>query len=496
MRAAFGSSRLLRATLCGAAAIVSCGSARADVVISTAATSNMACSGGVCAPTAASAVLNVGDLETLLASGNATVTTTGSGVQATNIQIAAPLSWATTNTLALDAYESIAVSKPVAVAGQGGLSVATNDGGSNGYFSFGQKGNATFADLSSPLTINGAAYTLVNSIASLASAIAANPTGDYALANSYNAKKDGTYSNSPIPTEFGGFFEGLGNTISNLSLNGTGDVNDYVGLFAELALNDQPGGSLENIVLNNIKIGGNGFVVGGLVGVNTGTINGSFVQGQVESNFYQNDGPTTGLLTGINTGTIIGSGTKGAVTGGKQSGVGGLVGGNFGQLTQSYADCKVSGGPESAIGGLTGGGQGKIGQSYAMGSVKGVDGTDGTDVGGLIGLTYADNTIVQSYSTTHTVKIERDEGAYRGGVIGYDQSTSGNNTGIYWDLDTSGVKGQSHGAGFPKHDKGLSGLTSAQFQAGLPQGFDPKVWAEDPKINNGYPYLISNPPRK
>ncbi len=49
----------------GAAAIAVMGSAvsaRADVTISAAATQNMTCSAGVCAPTSANAVLNANDL--------------------------------------------------------------------------------------------------------------------------------------------------------------------------------------------------------------------------------------------------------------------------------------------------------------------------------------------------------------------------------------------------------------------------------------------------
>ena len=67
--------------------------ARADVTISSDATANMSCSGGVCQPTASDAVLNVTDLETLLAAGSVTVTTTGSGVQANNIDLTAKLGW-------------------------------------------------------------------------------------------------------------------------------------------------------------------------------------------------------------------------------------------------------------------------------------------------------------------------------------------------------------------------------------------------------------------
>src|SRR5579862_8704810 len=83
--------------------------ASADVVISTAGTQNMSCSGGVCAPTATDAVLNVTDLENLLASGNVEVTTTGSGVQATDIRVTAAFSWTSASLLTLDAYRSIRV---------------------------------------------------------------------------------------------------------------------------------------------------------------------------------------------------------------------------------------------------------------------------------------------------------------------------------------------------------------------------------------------------
>jgi hypothetical protein len=106
----------------------------AEVTVSSAATKNMTCANGLCAPTAKDAALNVGDLEALLASGSVEVSTTGSGVQANNIRIDAPFGWPATSTLALDADESIWIGKPVAISGQGGLTVTTNDGGSGGVF--------------------------------------------------------------------------------------------------------------------------------------------------------------------------------------------------------------------------------------------------------------------------------------------------------------------------------------------------------------------------
>jgi hypothetical protein len=212
--------------------------AQADVTISSDATANMSCSAGICTPTASDAVLNVGDLENLLASGSVTVTTTGSGVQANNIDITAKLGWAA-NTLTLDSYQSLSVTVPVTAAGKSGLSILTNDGGSGGELAFSGKGHVTFKKLTGKLAINGTNYTLVNSIASLAATIKKNPSGDYALAANYDANKDGIYSSSPISADFTGFFEGLGNTISNFTIElATGDNRLSLGLFAGIG----PGG--------------------------------------------------------------------------------------------------------------------------------------------------------------------------------------------------------------------------------------------------------------
>src|SRR5439155_22298305 len=79
--------RMLRRIPVALAAALSVQAAQAAVTISTGGTQNMSCSGGVCAPTSSDAVLNVTDLESLLAVGNVKVTTTGSGVQATDIVV-------------------------------------------------------------------------------------------------------------------------------------------------------------------------------------------------------------------------------------------------------------------------------------------------------------------------------------------------------------------------------------------------------------------------
>src|ERR1700733_3072872 len=198
------------------AAMVAASAANAAVTISTAATSNMSCVSGVCTPTAADAVLNVGDLTSMLASGNVRLAAAGEPV---DVDIAAPLSWVSTNTLTLDSYHSINVQQPVAITGGGGLAIITNDGGTDGEFAFAPATNVAIWSPSSSLTINGTAYTLVDDIATLASDVTANPSGSYALAGNYNAAPDGTYSKSPVSTNFAGSFQGLGNTISNLTIS-------------------------------------------------------------------------------------------------------------------------------------------------------------------------------------------------------------------------------------------------------------------------------------
>jgi len=77
--------------------------------------------------------------------------------------------------------------------------------------------------------------------------------------------------------------------------------------------------------------------------------------------------------------------------------------------------------------------------------------------------------------------------------LGYDQSDDHTLKTDYWDTETSG---QNQGAGNVVNEPGLTGLTTAQFQSGLPAGFDANVWGENAKINGGVPYLIANPPAR
>jgi hypothetical protein len=503
--------------------------AHADVTTSPAQTQNMTCSGGVCTPTATKAILNSVDLESLLASGNVEVTTTGSGVQARNITVGAGLTWASTNTLALDAYHSITVSRSVSVTGTGGVALTTDDGGINGTLSFGPKGRVTFQNLSSALTINGTAYTLENNIKTLASAIGGNPSGAFAFAADYDASQDGTYSNAPVQTVFSGSFEGLGHRISNLTIDD--QDADSVGLFIAIedatlrdfrlvdakmtaegggnlgaVAGDACGGVLTNVEsVHGVLYGGEGEAGGSIVGgllaglggdgeCQSGTILSSSASGSVTD--AGPEGSAGGLVGEVDEGTIELSQSSASVSA-PYTGSGGLVGVmyNFGggsKIDQSFATGKISAASGGIAGGIIGDNLATVENCYSTGTVSVA--SDGY-AGGLAGENnqggYNDGaTITDSYSTG---RVKRATGVLRGGFISKDLDP-GDLTDDYWDRDTSSINKKSEGAGSPKNDSGITGLTTQQLQSGLPTGFDPKIWTGSPQVNNGLPYLVNDPP--
>jgi The GLUG motif len=461
------------------------------------------------------------------------------------------LSWTSGSSLTLDSYVSIAVSDPVAVNGTGGLSLLTNDGGTGGTLSFSGKGAVTFMGLTNALTINGASYKLEGTVATLASDIGANSSGNYALAAPYNAKHDGTYSTSPIGAGFTGSLQGLGNAISNLTINDqTGSSN--VGLFAFIAA----GGNVSNLGLVKISVtGGGGGLAGGLVGLNNGTISNVYSTGKVAAGDGANVGGLVGRsyqatisrshssatitdtanadiggLVGLNyDATITASYATGTVVGGVNYASGGLVGVNLSDgnspvtISQSYATGAVSGGTNDGVGGLVGANQSSgpaalITQSWASGAATsnasaavtgGLVGynQDGAIqnsyatsaataasneyVGGLVGYEDAASSIADSYSTG---TVAGGSGTYIGGLIGYDNSGQANSD-AYWDTTTSGITNLSQGAGNIANDAGITGQTTAQLQAGLPAGFATTIWNEKGSVNGGLPYLIAVPPK-
>jgi hypothetical protein len=156
------------------------------------------------------------------------------------------------------------------------------------------------------------------------------------------------------------------------------------------------------------------------------------------------------------------------------------------QVYYSFATGDVSGGTGASVGGLIGflnSGNFLIVYDYARGSVTG---GSNASVGGFAGTTQAAS--LASYSTG---AVSGGAGSHVGGFYGVDLQTQNNND-DYWDIDTSGTdQGTSNG-----NISGVQGLTTQQFLSGLPPGFGSDYWRQSLHINDGYPYLIANPPPK
>ncbi len=457
-------------------------------------------------------------IDTNLATTNVTLATTATGTSGPgnanasgvgDINIDAPITWSSSNSLTLNAYLGININAPITVTGAGGVVLTTNNGGTGGALSFGLTpigfaGNVTYSGAphtGQTLSINGNAYTLVYSMSDLAGVN--NASGHYALAVALDA--GATIYTAAVVPNFSGTFEGLGHTIANLSISNSSAANP-IGLFGSLS------GTIADIGLVGVSITGQSDV-GGLAGYmrfamitnsfSSGSVSGQDVVGGLvgendEGGQLTNDfasAATTGQgivggLAGENYGAIFSSDATGAVIGSNGL-IGGLVGANYAGVRGDYATGSVSG--DSDVGGLVGYNLAAvISNDYATGSVSGQTDTGGLvgdndlatitnaystgsvrgqiETGGLVGVNYG--TISNTYATGAVIGVTST-----GGLVGLDGT--GTVSSGYWDLSTSG-QGASGGG---------TGLTTAQLQSGvLPTGFDASVWSVGPGL---YPYLTS-----
>lgn len=489
-------------------AALSVSSAQAALTITSKPTSNVDCSGGTCTATAKHANLNADDLVTLLDAGDVTV---ASGHKAKDIEVnvVGGFQWNSAHRLTLDSFRSITFDRVLYYKGVGGgVVLTTNDGGTGGALNFGDKGVVSFIDVNnSTLVIDGQAYTLVTTISSLAGAVFANPSGHIAIARKIDAEVDGVHAQDPVTTVFLGRLEGLGNTIRHLKINNK-DQGVEVGLFYAL-----DGATVSNLHLAGFTRGSKASSIGLLAGLCQGTV----IHVDVEADNTGAQNSTVGGACGTVDGNLIDVHASGSVTGLGDNGSAGTAGGLAGAvlggtISQSSSSANVAGAKGWTAGGLVGHNQGAVQTSFATGAaVVGDDGVSGGLVGSNAGVSIAncyatgatqggvnstvggmlgtnDGAVNTSYSTG---PVASGSGNAVGGFVGNDVG-SPDLVDDYWDIDTSG---QSHGAGNNTADPGITGLTTAEFQAGLPSGFDPAVWAEDPGINGGLPYLIGNPPQ-
>jgi len=454
---------MMKRVLAAAALMLAYAPANAEVVISSDPTQSMTCASGVCTPTAKKAVLNVTDLTAMLGAGDTTVLAqylkNGHIKNAGFIAVNTMLSWANASKLTLSS--DVHVNTPMTVIGTGSLTISKS-------LTLQSGSSITFWDVSSGFSVAGTPFTLVADVSTLAADIAsAQGKGAYALANDYDAMGD-SFRKAPIP-KFAGQFTGLGHSIANLKISG--GSKDCEGLIAENR------GVLRDITLKALTVTSTiQKNVGGLAGCNYGTIYNSSVDGSISGSNSANVGGIAGVNLGSSGGVQLVRVTA-SISGGQ---AGGIVGENDTGVYEAFASGSVTG--QSNVGGLVGANKSTVQESYSTATVNGNGGT----VGGLAGFNGAG--IYDSYSigtVTGTGVV--------GGMVGYDPNESVVNG--YWDLDTSGISDPNQGAGFPKNDTSITGLTTVQLQSRLPPGFGPKVWHLDPNINGGFPYLRAMPPQ-
>ena len=221
--------------------------------------------------------------------------------------------------------------------------------------------------------------------------------------------------------------------------------------------------------------------VGGLVGQSLDDPDGIITRSHANVSVSAPASSYVGGLVGLSAFTISLSYATGRVKGGANVGAGGLIGAGEGNISKSYATGSVTAGENSQVGGVIGNGGITIDNSYATGAVKG--GTN-SQIGGFAGALKS-GSVSSSYSTG------RVKGKKAGGFSG---SGAGGLSPDYWDIDTSG-KGKGAGCGGGGCGRGVKGLTTEEFQSGLPDGFDPNIWGEKKSINDGLPYLLALPPK-
>ncbi|WP_412527123.1 GLUG motif-containing protein [Burkholderia lata] len=383
-----------------------------------------------------------------------------------DLTVVGPVAWTSDNTLTLtSATGNVNLRHAVSASGNAAqLRVnATNQiriddavrlTGQNAHFELnaknhhvlaGDKAVVTLSGANASYRANGEDYTVLHTLADLRN-VDANLNGRYVLGNGIDGMNAG-FRSIGGNRFFTGVFDGLGNTISRLSITNPG--SNAVGLFAMNAgqignlklaslvasttgasytpalgslVGINAGGRISNVEATNITVTGNGGeygIVGGLVGRNlNGTIDNVRFDGRVSG---RPDSIAVGGLVGDNYGerSVITHSHANAdvslthashIKPNAQS-IGGLVGRNGGTIANSSSSGRVAGGEYMTVGGLVG--QHDFGTLRDVSSSAMVLAGKGSHLGGLVG--FNKGTIE---SATASGNVTADSEAIAGGLVG------------------------------------------------------------------------------
>ncbi|UPT95953.1 filamentous hemagglutinin N-terminal domain-containing protein [Bradyrhizobium barranii subsp. apii] len=346
-----------------------------------------------------------GVLQTALASGDVTVTTSGSGTDEGNVTVNSAVTWGS-HILTLRADNNIVINAPLTSTGttsSDGLVLQYAQTTATGGYTINAPVNLAAGSLFQTQKGTDAAiiYAVITDVNALQN-INTNRSGNYVLGANIDASATAGWNGGAgftpiggigdISKYFSGIFDGLGHRISNLTINRPS--SDNIGLFGYI-----DGGTIRNVGLEGGSVTGNN-AVGGLVGSS-----GLWVYGGTSSVAYNT------ISNVYNTGNVTGSGAM----------VGGLVGDAYiTTISNSYATGTVAG--YGAAGGLGGRVVASfVSNSYATGNVsatwEGAGGLIGYNIGTWMGpgpADYAIGTVSHSYATGNV-----SGGINVGGLLGY-----------------------------------------------------------------------------
>jgi filamentous hemagglutinin family protein len=319
-----------------------------------------------------------------------------------NIYVNDTITWSSGNTLTLNAQRDIFINQSIdASSGSGGKLVVKygQDSASSGndarYYINAEVNLQDGQNFSRILGNDGSAvdYTVISTISAL------QDINNQLLIN-YNNGVEVNYAlgtnidlsgvswtplgiNADMDKKFRGDFDGLGHTVSNLTMNSTSEYNGFFGITANSFISNI--GIIDaNIVSTNVHVG--------------------ILAGRIER---------TDLFNSYSTGSVQGTGRTG-----------GLVGLVYWDsiVDNSYSTASVTSNG-SDIGGLTGylSNNSVIKNSYSTGDVQAA-----RTVGGLVGYSIDNNSIIDSYSTSDVtaIAVSGTTNEYIGGLIGWARNSS------------------------------------------------------------------------
>ncbi|MDO8888711.1 MAG: filamentous hemagglutinin N-terminal domain-containing protein [Hydrogenophaga sp.] len=374
-----------------------------------------------------------------LQTSNVSIATVATGAGLGDINVNDTIAWSA-NKLTLTAHNNINLNQPLRGSGTASLALEYGQGAvaSGNTATYNVKAaidlpsGQNFSTRLGSDTAVPTVYTVINSLGDPTSTsgtdlqgMSGDLAGHYVLGSNIDASSTAGWNSgagfTPIgeaSLPFAGVFDGLGHTVSDLTLRlvlGASSVK-VSGLFGSTTSNAR----IRNVGLVNVRSFTSGLNnegrVGALVGINRGAIHNSYATGTLVGNTY------LGGLVGLNqnTGTINNSYFSGSVTAGNR--LGGLVGVN----------------------------EGSISNAYSTGSVRSSAGQD--LIGGLVGHNNG-GTIRTSYASANVSNADPNS---MGSLVGHNGGSVSNS---HWNVDVSPIPGIAGGTA-----TGATGLTSSQMK--------------------------------